>query len=211
MIKSLSIWAEQIVVAVIIATLIEVILPNGNNKKYIKAVIGVYILFTIISPIFGNMKSFDFDNFDYETYFKNTQSYQTMSDSLISHNNQSTEEIYLNNLKQDMKQKLKEKGYLIEKIAIQLELNKEEQYGRIYGIDLIVSKIKEEKNENEGATNIIINTINISNTLIDKQDKNKQTNEKTSNISSSEERQIKEYLSGVYEVNKKNIRINENT
>ena len=76
---------------------------------------------------------------------------------------------------------------------------------------LIVSKIKEEKNENEGATNIIINTINISNTLIDKQDKNKQTNEKTSNISSSEERQIKEYLSGVYEVNKKNIRINENT
>ena len=127
MIKSLSIWAEQIVVAVIIATLIEVILPNGNNKKYIKAVIGVYILFTIISPIFGNMKSFDFDNFDYETYFKNTQSYQTMSDSLISHNNQSTEEIYLNNLKQDMKQKLKEKGYLIEKIAIQLELNKEGQ------------------------------------------------------------------------------------
>ncbi len=211
MIKSLSIWAEQIVVAVIIATLIEMILPNGNNKKYIKAVIGVYILFTIISPIFGNMKNFNFDNFDYETYFKNTQSYQTMSDSLISHNNQSTEEIYLNNLKQDMKQKLKEKGYLIEKIAIQLELNKEEQYGRIYGIDLIVSKIKEEKNENEGATNIIINTINIGNKLIDKQDKNKQTNEKTSNISSSEERQIKEYLSGVYEVNKKNIRINENT
>ena len=74
-----------------------------------------------------------------------------------------------------------------------------------------MKKMSKKKNENEGATNIIINTINISNTLIDKQDKNKQTNEKTSNISSSEERQIKEYLSGVYEVNKKNIRINENT
>lgn len=35
----ISSWAEQIVVAVIIATIIEMILPNGNNKKYIKAVI----------------------------------------------------------------------------------------------------------------------------------------------------------------------------
>ncbi|MCI8482131.1 MAG: hypothetical protein HFJ27_03470 [Clostridia bacterium] len=52
MIENLSLWAEQIIVAVIIATIIEMILPNGNNKKYIKAVIGVYVLFTIISPIF---------------------------------------------------------------------------------------------------------------------------------------------------------------
>lgn len=51
MICSISSWAEQIIIAVIIATILEMILPKGNSKKYIKTVIGIYILYTIISPI----------------------------------------------------------------------------------------------------------------------------------------------------------------
>ena len=48
MINFLSSWAEQIVLAVIIATIIELILPDSKNKKYIQMVIGVYILFNIM-------------------------------------------------------------------------------------------------------------------------------------------------------------------
>ena len=33
MINFLSTWAEQIIIAVIIATIIELILPNNKNKK----------------------------------------------------------------------------------------------------------------------------------------------------------------------------------
>lgn len=51
MINNISSWAEQVIIAVIIATIIEMILPNGNSKKYIKTVIGVYIVYTIISPV----------------------------------------------------------------------------------------------------------------------------------------------------------------
>lgn len=51
MINSLSSWAEQIIIAVIIATIIEMFVPKGNSKKYIKTVIGIYILYTIISPV----------------------------------------------------------------------------------------------------------------------------------------------------------------
>lgn len=49
MIDFLSNWAQGIIVAVIIATIIEMILPNGSSKKYVKVVVGIYILFTIIS------------------------------------------------------------------------------------------------------------------------------------------------------------------
>ena len=209
MIENLSLWAEQIIVAVIIATLIEMILPNGNNKKYIKAVIGVYILFTIISPILGSKGNISFDQFDYEKYFKNTQSYQTMSDSLISYNDQSTEEIYQTNLEQDMKQKLKQKGYLAQKIIIDLELRQGKNYGKIKQIDLNLSKLKEE-DKTEETTNININTIeqvNIGNTLKDTENEIK-TSEK---LPSKEEKQIKEYLSEVYDVKTKNIQINKNT
>ena len=50
----MSHWANGVIVAVILATIFEMILPEGNNKKYIKTVIGVFVLFTIT------------------TYFKNT-------------------------------------------------------------------------------------------------------------------------------------------
>lgn len=49
MIDWISTWAQSIIIAVIIATIIEMILPSGSSKKYIKVVTGVYILFTIIS------------------------------------------------------------------------------------------------------------------------------------------------------------------
>lgn len=51
MINDITKWASGIIIAVIIATIIEMILPEGSSKKYIKVVIGVYILFTIISPV----------------------------------------------------------------------------------------------------------------------------------------------------------------
>ena len=51
MIEWISNWAGGIVVAVIIGTVIEMILPSGNSKKYIKVVIGIYVLFTIVSPV----------------------------------------------------------------------------------------------------------------------------------------------------------------
>ena len=60
MINFLSSWAEQVVLAVIIATIIELILPNSKNKKYVQMVIGVYVLFNIISPVIKNKDIFTF-------------------------------------------------------------------------------------------------------------------------------------------------------
>ena len=51
MIGAFSSWAKGIVIAVVISTIIELILPNGSSKKYVRSVIGIYILFVIISPL----------------------------------------------------------------------------------------------------------------------------------------------------------------
>lgn len=165
MIEHISNWAEQIIVAVIIATLIEMILPNGNNKKYVKAVIGVYILFTIISPIFKNGMNLDFEKSDYEKYFKLDETYMAMSESLVSHNNQSVEDIYKMNLKEDMKQKLQEKGYKAEKMEVQIELKEEKNYGRVKEIVLTISKMQEDQKESSNIRISQVNTIQIGNTI----------------------------------------------
>ena len=52
--ENISSWASSIIVAVIIATLLEMIIPKGNNKKYIKVVLSVYIVFTMLSPLIKN-------------------------------------------------------------------------------------------------------------------------------------------------------------
>ena len=51
MISFINSYVKGIVVAVIISTIIEMILPEGKIKKYVKTVIGAYIVFIIISPI----------------------------------------------------------------------------------------------------------------------------------------------------------------
>ena len=66
MVAFISNWAQGIIVAVIIASIIEMILPEGSSKKYIKVVIGVYILFVIVTPIVNqfsnNSNSIDTDS-----------------------------------------------------------------------------------------------------------------------------------------------------
>lgn len=208
MIEWISTWAEQIVVAVVIASIIEMLLPNGNNKKYIKAIIGVYILFTIISPIIGKFVNIDLKDIDYEKYFKEIETQETISGNLTTNNEKTMEEIYINNLKADMKNKLEEKDYVVENITLNVELEAEKNYGKINEVVLVISKSSKE-NENvtkESSNNIAINKIE------EVKIGNKIENEKEikRKISNSDKNEVKDYLASVYDVKKKNIRINEN-
>ena len=61
MIKFINSWTQGIMLAVIIATIIEIILPEGNNKKYVKTVIGIYILFSIVYPLITKISNKNVD------------------------------------------------------------------------------------------------------------------------------------------------------
>lgn len=207
MIEWISGWAEQIVVAVIIASIIEMLLPNGNNKKYIKAIIGVYILFTIISPIIGKFANIDLKDIDYEKYFKESETQEAISQNLATNNEKTMEEIYINNLKADMKNKLEEKGYMVENLSLNIEVNDDKNYGKVNEIILVVSKLEEESKDKANNTIAInkVEEVKIGNKISETTNiKNKKE------ISDIDKNGIKDYLSSVYDVKKKNIRINEN-
>ena len=48
----ISTWSRGIVISVIITIVIEMILPDNNSKKYIKIVLGIFVVYSIISPVF---------------------------------------------------------------------------------------------------------------------------------------------------------------
>lgn len=140
MISFISSWAEQIVLAVIVATIIELILPKNKNKKYIQMVIGVYVLFNIISPIIKNK-----DNFSVEKY--NTEKYESQSQYEIDQSSMDAriEKIYLEELEKKTQEKFQDNGYVVTKCKVDAVLDTTKKNA---GISLITVKI-EKTDENE--------------------------------------------------------------
>ena len=98
MVEWISGWAQGIIVAVIIATIIEMLLPEGSSKKYIKVVVGIYILFTIVSPVITKITNKEFklsDIIDLDEYIEAASSDNTYNE-LEKSNNENIKEVYTN-------------------------------------------------------------------------------------------------------------------
>mgnify|MGYP005760464115 FL=1 len=145
MVEWISNWAESIIVAVIIATIIEMILPEGNSKKYIKVVIGVYVLFTIITPVINKFTGEDVqvsDILDLDTYIEEAEASVKMQNTIQDNNQSSIMGMYSSGLKDDMKAKIEAKGYIVN--SVDINIADDESY-TIEGITLDLENVEEEK------------------------------------------------------------------
>ena len=195
MIEFLSSWAQGIIVAVIIATLIEMILPNSSSKKYVKVVIGMYILFTIVSPIIKKVggKDINLNTINIEKYEQQiSKSDNTISRKFEDNNTRSIKDIYVSNLKADISAKLKEKGYEIDTSDIQIKDDEN------YTIEKITLKLIKMEQEQEKNNEIVINTVEIGNAISQKDSKT---------LSNDDKQEVKDYISETYDIDKKNINI----
>lgn len=203
-------WVQGIILAVILATIIEIILPEGNNKKYVKTIIGIYIMFVIVEPLISKMLNKDVN---IESIMQNTTS--TMSKFETNHNitietNAYIEKTYKQKLEEDIKDKSSEKGYNISFLNLAIETGDSEDYGQINNIAMKIDKIDKTIEDKKGTTNNTIDnvkTVQISvsdNKIMDGNDDVKNTN-----ISENEIETFKEYLSNVYGISKDKIQINE--
>ena len=114
--------AQSIIVAIIFIVIIEMLLPNNANKKYIKVVSGIYLIITIINPFLKIL------NQDFE--FKLPE----MENNIEATNSRGVDlkEYYLKSLKETMKAELIKEGYIINDLNIDLS----EDYSEIYCIEI---------------------------------------------------------------------------
>lgn len=206
-------WIQGIIIAVIIGTIIEMILPEGNCKKYIKVVIGVYILFSIVSPVITKVTGNDFkiaNIFELDEYIEASTS--NGHQDLNMGQEEQIRNIYENSLKNDMQEKIKAKGYEVIKISLEIENN--EQY-TLKNITLSLKKQIEKKqttqNNKQNSVNRIQNVdkvqIQIENTNQNNKELENNSN-KEEQLSSKEQKELKQYLSSTYQIEEKNININ---
>lgn len=147
MIDFLKNWVEQIVLAVIVISIFEMIIPNGNIKKYIKVVLALYVVFCMISPFVKAENLFD---------LKRLETIDIQNKSTI--NQESTDkrlqELYMDEIKSNIKTKVKEYGYKVKKIKIDANLQQSSSMAGIHKIELIV--LKADSNFIENIENIDI-------------------------------------------------------
>ena len=204
LIEGLKNWAQGIVIAIIIGTILEMILPENNNKKYIKTVIGLYIVFTIISPVISNIMggNIKIENYiDVEKY-ATVSGYANYEQTILLENDSKVEDVYIKTLKQDISAKIKQKGYYVSDIKIDIETSSKEKYGEILGIYIWISESKVQENViNINSVNVV--EINVSAT------NSANTNTKVSDVSEGKINEIKEFLNNTYGIEKSKIHRNE--
>lgn len=135
---------ESIIIAIIFVIIIEMLLPDGSNKKYIKMISGIYLMFSILNPFFELFdKDIDID------LFKNIEVAETSSNISDDY----LKKYYTESFKTAIKANLKELGYEIGEIVLELdETNSEIIQIRIRGANV---------NEFENIKNILFENYGI--------------------------------------------------
>ena len=206
LISFINSWAQGIIFAVIIATLIEIILPEGNNKKYVKTIIGIYILFIMIYPLISKLYK---KKINIQSIIDNTTSQinkYEMSNEIAIETSAYIEDTYKKKIEEDLNTKLNEKGYEMNSVNIYINTENEETYGQINRLDIQISKSEILKEDNENN----INTVNkIENVNIKISNDIKENKVQEENISQEEIDSLKDYVCTTYGVEKDKIFINE--
>ena len=167
------------------------ILPNSNSKKYIKIIIGIYILYVIISPviIFATGNEIKIDQNIYDKYFNTSNEYKSNLSDFEYKNNNYIVNTYKEEIRKKIGNTIKELNYSASNISFNLNLEE----GKITKLSISVE-------DKEELTNIkAVEKIEIGN-VIKKQEKN--------NLSRQEIEKIKKKLQEDFGIDYDEIRIN---
>lgn len=170
MINFLSLWVKNLSLALIVVSILEMLLPNNKTKKYIKMVMGLYILFSIIAPFVNNSNVLNFNIEDvYFDYSKEISS--TSATSMEGEVNQASmddrlNKLYKEQLESDITQKVEEKGYDVRKCKVDAHISESDT--GIESITLEIDGKNSEKNDKSDKSSETNSTKNMNNTLEDK-------------------------------------------
>ena len=123
-------WCEEIIVVIIISIIIESLIPNSNNKKYIKVIIGIYTMYVTINPILN------FINYDFNVEENLLKNLKTEEVNVDLHN---IKDVYIDGIEEELKKEINSLGYEV----IFLNVFVDNNYENIEKVELKVNPNKE--------------------------------------------------------------------
>ena len=231
MIEFLSSWAKSLGVTIVIVSILEMLLPNNKTKKYIRMVLGIFVIFNIISPFITNKDKLNFNSIDMGN-IGNMSTYETSSsldDEVVNQTSmdERIEDLYQEELEKDITKKVEEEGFEVTNCKVEAKIpdknnqENEEDTG-ITKIELKIEKSDKKEETNKSTENKIVEeiqkikkvdtSINDSQTSNQDEENNNEenTNEDTNNskVTRSDIQNIKKMLIEEYGVSEKCLEIN---
>ena len=203
MLNFLSSWIQGIAIAVIVASIFEMILPKGNTKKYIKMILGVYIVFSIISPFVDSEALYSLNISDaIDEYTENISTSSSVADNSVNTN---LNEMYINTFEDEIKSTVEKQGYSVISCSVDANFDSEDEDAGIKKISIVLGNKENADEENiESSVEPIEEVeIDVGNTTNENDSKQEET------ISSDDIDELKDYLSDHFEVDKKIIDIEQ--
>lgn len=219
MIEFLSGWAKNLGVVIVIVSIFEMILPNNKTKKYIRVVLGIFVMFNIISTFIKNKDKLSSVSIDLENYTteQNVTVDQTSMDKRI-------QDLYEKELEKDIKNKIEEQGYKVASCKVNATIleneNSNSEENTIQKIKLKIEKKEDIEKSNQDAKNVEnkivteIQKIKKVNTTIGNNTNNEDTNNKETDTNNSKKitrqdiQDIKKFIIDEYGVKEKCLEIN---
>ncbi|NMB28341.1 MAG: stage III sporulation protein AF [Tissierellia bacterium] len=204
-IEFLTLWIKDIAIIFVLISIIQIVLPNNNMKRYVDMIIGFLIIIVIISP-FVNLLYKDF-NIDKEIFKKTNEQikFQHMDNlDLDSTQEEQIKEIYTGKIKDEIRDLIHENtNYKIENVNVSI-YEDNTQYGNIKDIELILKEDKK-KDENKEEPKNLITISNIQKISIG------ENKELTTALMEFDDKEIKNLISKNHNISEENIRIFLNT
>lgn len=219
MIEFLSGWAKNLGVVIVIVSIFEMILPNNKTKKYIRVVLGIFVMFNIISPFIKNKDKLSSVSIDLENYTteQNVTVDQTSMDKRI-------QDLYEKELEKDIKNKIEEQGYKVASCKVNATIleneNSNSEENTIQKIKLKIEKKEDIEKSNQNTKDVEnkivteIQKIKKVNTTIGNNTNNEDTNNKEADTNNSKKitrqdiQDIKKFIIDEYGVKEKCLEIN---
>ena len=202
MVRFLSNWTKNLGLAIVTVSIIEMLLPNNKIKKYIKTVLGTYILFCIISPFVQN--KIDLNNLNLEEYVETSVSTEIDNDSM----NRRIEELYKEELEKDITKKVTEKGYKLKNCNVYATLTQNVENTKIEKIVLEVEQTEENSKEKENIEDKLVSEIQKIKKVDTTIEKDNKKSESENKITETQKKELKKFLKEEYQVDEKNLSIN---
>lgn len=148
-------WIISIVGVVILGVLIDLILPDGQMQKYIKAVFSVVVVLAMVSPLLN----IDIDKIDFDKFIYNETSVQLNENYLNNYN-----EDYKLALENLLEENLEEGGF--SSVDVEILYNKSNNNFEIEKVELDIKKLVINANQAhidkyKEMRNIVANMLNI--------------------------------------------------
>lgn len=200
MIEFLSGWTKGLGVTIVIVSILEMLLPNNKTKKYIRVVLGVFVIFNIISPLIQNKDRLNLSNLDIENYKTVTTSTVNQADM-----NERINKLYEEELEKDITKKVEENGYNVKRVKISTTRNEEEW--DINQIQLNIEKGEKTTKETETVENKVVTEVQKIKE-IDTKIKEEEYPNKDKKITDTDIQNVKKFLIEEYGVKEKCLKIN---